>query len=164
MQKVKPMRKSRIKILHTDNEILIKKKLSVASIILHIVVIVFCLAVPFFHTNSLSDPWFWVAYLLGCALANISASVSDLLGKIVLHIDTKEICIYNLCKEKYSFDEIKDIKIIYDSSDLEGWSFDDCKLVIVLEDGHKAELYTNSKEQSEEIKECIEKCRKDRSL
>jgi hypothetical protein len=150
------MRKSQIKIFQIENKIVIKKKLSVLSIVIHILVIIACLAVPFFHTDSWNDPLFWVFYLLGCTFINFASSISDFLGKIVLHIDTKEICIYNLCKEKYNFDEIKEIKSVCDTTDPEG-NFDDCKLVIIMNDGHKAELYTNSQQQNEELKEYIGK-------
>ena len=157
------MKKSQIKILHKDNKIVIKKKLSIFGLVVHTAVIAFSIAIAFSSTDLWDDPLFWICYVIGVYLINFPLLVSTMLGKIVLCPNTKEICIYNLRKEKYTFDEITDIKIIYDSSDPEGGNLDDCKLVIVLKDGHKAELYTSSKEQSEEIKEYIENCRKDTS-
>ena len=157
------MKKSQIKILHTDNKIVIKKNLTVVDLVAHTVTIAISIAIPFISTDWWDEPWFWICYVIGAFFFNFSLLASTTLGKIVLCPNTKEICIYNLCKEKYTFDEITDIKIIYDSSDPEGGNLDDCKLVILLEDGHKAELYTSSKVQSEEIKEYIENCRKDTS-
>ena len=104
---------------------------------------------PYFFDGLRNVAAFWVVYAI-CMLTNISLFLSVFLGKITVDPGNREMCIYNLCKETYRFDEIQEIKPYFDPGDSEG-GMDTHKVIFIFKSGHKSELRTASSQQTAEI-------------
>ena len=104
---------------------------------------------PIFFDGLRNVAAFWAVYAI-CMLTNISLFLSVSFGKITVDPGNREMCIYNLCKETYRFDEIQEIKPYFDPGDSEG-GMDTHKVIFVFKSGPKSELRTASSQQTAEI-------------
>ena len=85
-----------------------------------------------------------------CMLTNITTFTSVFFGKIVIDSSSKEISIYYLRRDTYRFDDIKELKAIYQSGDGDG-GMDTHKVLFIFTNGRKIELRTASQVQTEEL-------------
>ena len=94
-------------------------------------------------------PLFWVVYAF-CMLTNIATFTSTFFGKVVVDSKKRKINIYNLCRETYRFDELKELNSFFQEGDSDG-GMDTYKVLFIFTNGHKSELQTTSKEQTQEL-------------
>ena len=64
--------------------------------------------------------------------------------------EKREINIYNLCRETYRFDELKELKSFFQEGDSDG-GMDTHKVLFIFTNGHKSEIQATSKEQTQEL-------------
>lgn len=83
-------------------------------------------------------------------LTNIATFTSTFFGKVVVDSKKREINIYNLCRETYRFDELKELNSFFREGDSDG-GMDTYKVLFIFTNGHKSELQTTSKEQTQEL-------------
>ena len=143
------MAKSALTVIHEENKITIKKKADAAQCIIFATVFVAGILLPIFFDGLRNVAAFWAVYAI-CMLTNISLFLSVSFGKITVDPGNREMCIYNLCKETYRFDEIQEIKPYFDPGDSEG-GMDTHKVIFVFKSGPKSELRTASSQQTAEI-------------
>lgn len=143
------MAKAAITIVQDKGKITISKKVDVVHCIIFATVFVAGILLPIFFNGFRNVAAFWVVYAI-CMLTNISLFLSVFFGKITVDSGNREMCIYNLCKETYRFDEIQEIKPYFDPGDSEG-GMDTHKVIFVFKSGHKSELRTASSQQTAEI-------------
>ena len=151
--KGKFMRKSKLNVIRSDNKITIKKKPDASNCVIFATIFLAGILLPIFFEKLRDMPLFWVVYIV-CMLTNIATFSSVFLGKIVVDSDKREINIYNLCRETYRFDELKELKSFFDAGDSDG-GMDTHKVLFIFTNGHKSELQTTSKEQTREIIEVL---------
>ena len=143
------MKKSRLNIVQNENTTIIKKKPNIWDCIIFAMIFIAGILLPILYDGLRSLELFWVAYVL-CMLMNIATFASLFFGKIVLDSDKRELYIYNLCRETYRFDEVKEIKSFFEEGDADG-GMDTHKVLFVFTNGHKSELRTSCQEQTEEL-------------
>ena len=143
------MRKSNLNIIRNDNKITIKKKPEVAHCVIFAMVFLAGILLPIIWEELRDIPLFWVVYAF-CMLTNISKFILVFFGKIVVDSDKREINIYNLCREIYRFDELKELKSFFEEGDSDG-GMDTHKVLFVFTNGYKSEIQTTSKEQTQEL-------------
>lgn len=147
------MNKSQLKILHNDNTIVIRKKMEVVTSVIYALIFIAGVLLPILFPNLRSLPIFWAVWGV-CMLGSIVSFFLLLLGKIVVDTKHQTISIYNWCRETYRWDEVKEVRSVFEAGDSDGGP-DQHKLVIQMADGYKAELHTNNKEQTEELAELL---------
>lgn len=143
------MAKAAITIVQDKGKITISKKVDVVHCIIFATVFVAGILLAIFFDGFRNVAAFWVVYAI-CMLTNISLFLSVFFGKITVDSGNRKMCIYNLCKETYRFDEIQEIKPYSDPGDSEG-GMDTHKVIFVFKSGHKSELRTTSSQQTAEI-------------
>ena len=147
------MKKSRLNIVQKNNIITIKKRADGGQCGIFIFVLLGCVLLPILFDWSKNKELFWAIWAI-CAMTNIAVFISIFCGKIVIDLGKKEISIYNLCKETYRFDEIKEVKCFYKEGDPDGGR-DISKVMILLANGRRSEFETASKVQTEELSEYL---------
>lgn len=143
------MRKSNLNIIRNDNKITIKKKPEVAHCVIFAMVFLAGILLPIIFEEIRDIPLFWGVYAI-CMLTNIATFTSTFFGKVVVDSEKREINIYNLCRETYRFDELKELKSFFEEGDSDG-GIDTHKVLFIFTNGHKSELRTTSKEQTKEL-------------
>lgn len=143
------MRKSKLNIIQGENKITIRKKPDIYSLGFFTMIFLAGILLPIIFEKLRDIPLFWVVDVF-CMLTNIATFTSIFFGKVVVDSDKREINIYNLCKETYSFNELKELKSYFEVGDSDG-GIDTHKVVFVFANGHKSELQTASKEQTQEL-------------
>ncbi len=147
------MRKSNLNIVRNENIMTIKKKPDIFNCVVFTMVFLAGILLPIIFGKLRDIPLFWVVYTF-CMLTNIATFTSTFFGKVVVDSDKREINIYNLCKETYSFDELKELKSFFEAGDSDG-GMDTHKVLFIFTNGHKSELQTTSKEQTQELIEIL---------
>lgn len=147
------MRKSKLNIIRSENKITIKKKPDASNCVLFIVVFLAGILFPIFFKKLRDMPLFCGIYIF-CMLTNIAAFISIFLGKVVVDTDKREINIYNLCRETYRFDELKELKSFFEAGDSDG-GMDTHKVLFIFTNRRQSELQTTSKEQTQELIEML---------
>ena len=143
------MRKSRLNIIRNEGKITIKKKPNVSNCVIFSVVFLAGILLPVMFEELRDIPLFWVVYAF-CMLTNIATFTSTFFGKVVVDSKKREINIYNLCRETYRFDELKELNSFFREGDSDG-GMDTHKVLFIFANGHKSELQTTSKEQTQEL-------------
>ena len=143
------MRKSKLNIIRNENEITIKKKPDVSNCVVFAMVFLAGILLPVMFEEFRDIPLFWVVYAF-CMLTNIVTFISTFFGKVVVDSGKREINIYNLCRETYRFDELKELKSFFQEGDSDG-GMDTHKVLFIFTNGHKSEIQTTSKEQTQEL-------------
>ena len=143
------MRKSRLNIIRNEGKITIKKKPDVSNCVIFSVVFLAGILLPVMFEELRDIPLFWVVYAF-CMLTNIVTFISTFFGKVVVDSKKREINIYNLCRETYRFDELKELNSFFREGDSDG-GMDTYKVLFIFTNGHKSELQTTSKEQTQEL-------------
>ena len=147
------MRKSNLNITYNDNKIIIKKKPEVAHCVIFVKIFLAGILLPIIWEELRDIELFWVFYVF-CMLTNIATFTSVFFGKIEVDSDKREIKIYNLCRETYRFDELKELKSFFEEGDSDG-GMDIHKVFFIFTNGHKSEIQTTSKEQTQELIEVL---------
>ena len=147
------MRKSRLNIIRNEDKITIKKKPDVSNCVIFSVVFLAGILLPVMFEELRDIPLFWVVYAF-CMLTNIATFTSTFFGKVVVDSKKREINIYNLCRETYRFDELKELKSFFKGGDSDG-GMDTHKVLFVFTNGHKSKIQTTSKEQTQELIEVL---------
>lgn len=147
------MKKSKLNIVRSENKITIKKRVDVSNCVLFTGIFLSGVLLPIIFEKLRDIEFFWVIYAI-CMLMNIAHFTSIFFGKIVVDSDKREISIYNLCRETHRFDDVKELKSFFEQGDSEG-GMDIHKVLLILTNGHKAELRTTSKEQTQELIETL---------
>lgn len=147
------MRKSNLNIIRNDNKITIKKKPEVAHCVIFAMIFLAGILLPIIWEELRDIELFWVVYAF-CMLTNIATFASVFFGKIVVDSDKREINIYNLCRKTYRFDDVKELKSFFEEGDSDG-GMDTHKVLFIFTNGHKSELRTISKEQTQELIEIL---------
>ena len=147
------MRKSNLNITYNDNKIIIKKKPEVAHCVIFVMIFLAGILLPIIWEELRDIELFWVVYAF-CMLTNIATFTSTFFGKVVVDSEKREINIYNLCRETYRFDELKELKSFFEEGDSDG-GMDIHKVLFVFTNGHKSEIQTTSKEQTQELIEVL---------
>ena len=143
------MKKSKLSIVQNENKITIKKKLDVFNCAIFVVIFLAGTLFPIFFGELRELPLFWVIYVF-CMIANIAKFISTFFGKVVVDSKKKAINIYNLFKETYHFDELKKLESFFQEGDSDG-GMDIHKVLFIFTNGNKSEIYTTSKEQTQEL-------------
>ena len=143
------MKKSKLNIIQNENKITIKKKTDVSNCVIFAGVFLAGILLPIVFEEIRDIPLFWGAYAI-CMLTNIATFTSTFFGKVVVDSEKREINIYNLCRETYRFDELKELKSFFQEGDSDG-GMDTHKVVFIFTNGHKSEIQTTSKEQTQEL-------------
>ena len=143
------MRKSRLNIIRNEGKITIKKRPDVSNCVIFSVVFLAGILLPVMFEELRDIPLFWVVYAF-CMLTNIATFTSTFFGKVVVDSKKREINIYNLCRETYRFDELKELNSFFREGDSDG-GMDTYKVSFIFTNGHKSELQTTSKEQTQEL-------------
>ena len=143
------MKKSKLNIIQNENEITIKKRVDASNCLIFSMIFLAVILLPILFEKLRVIPLFWVFYTL-CMLTNITTFTSVFFGKVVVNSDKREIRIYNLCREVYHFDELKELKSFFQEGDSEG-GMDTHKVLFIFTNGHKSEIRTTSKEQTQEL-------------
>ena len=143
------MRKSRLNIIRNEGKITIKKKPDVSNCVIFSVVFLAGILLPVMFEELRDIPLFWVVYAF-CMLTNIATFTSTFFGKVVVDSKKRKINIYNLCRETYRFDELKELNSYFREGDSDG-GMDTYKVLFIFTNGHKSELQTTSKEQIQEL-------------
>ena len=147
------MRKSKLNIIRNENKITIKKKPDVSNCVIFAGVFLAGVLLPIIFEEIRDIPLFWGVYAI-CMLTNIATFTSVFFGKVVVDSDKREINIYNLCRETYRFDELKELKSFFQEGDSDG-GMDTHKVLFVFTNGYKSEIQTTSREQTQELIEVI---------
>ena len=143
------MRKSKLNIIRIENKITIKKKPDVSNCVVFSMVFLAGILLPVMFEEFRDIPLFWVVYAF-CMLTNIVTFISTFFGKVVVDSGKREINIYNLCRKTYRFDELKELKGFFQEGDSDG-GMDIHKVLFIFINGHKSEIQTTSKEQTQEL-------------
>ena len=143
------MRKSRLNIIRNEGRITIKKKPDVSNCVIFSVVFLAGILLPVMFEELRDIPLFWVVYTF-CMLTNIVIFTSVFFGKVVVDSKKREISIYNLWRKAYRFDELKELNSFFQEGDSDG-GMDTYKVLFIFTNGHKSELQTTSKEQTQEL-------------
>ena len=143
------MRKSKLNVIRSENEITIKKRADVSNCVIFTMIFLAGVLLPIFFEKLRDIPLFWVFYAF-CMLTNIAKLASVFFGTVVVDSDKREINIYNLCRETYRFDELKELKSFFEAGDSDG-GMDTHKVLFIFTNGHKSEIQTTSKEQTQEL-------------
>ena len=143
------MRKSRLNIIRNEGKITIKKKPDVSNCVIFSVVFLAGILLPVMFEELRDIPLFWVVYAF-CMLTNIATFTSTFFGKVVVDSKKRKINIYNLCRETHRFDELKELNSYFREGDSDG-GMDTYKVLFIFTNGHKSELQTTSKEQTQEL-------------
>ena len=143
------MKKSKLSIIQNENKITIKKKPDVSNFVIFAGVFLAGILLPIIFEEMRDIPLFWVFYAI-CMLTNIAAFKSTFFGKVVVDSEKREINIYNLCRETYRFDELKELKSFFQEGDSDG-GMDTHKVLFIFTNGRKSEIQTTSKEQTQEL-------------
>lgn len=146
------MKRSNLKIIRNGNKITIKKKPDVAHSVIFAAIFLAGILFPIIFKELKKIELFFVVYGL-CMLMNIATFASVFFGKVVLDSDKREINIYNLCRETYSFDDIKELKSFFEKGDSDG-GMDTHKVLFIFTNG-RSELQTTSKDQTQELIEIL---------
>ncbi|MBO7304929.1 MAG: hypothetical protein J6V09_06875 [Clostridia bacterium] len=147
------MRKSKLNIIRNENKITIKKKPDIFNCVIFTMVFLAGILLPIIWEELRDIELFWVVYAF-FMLTNIATFTSVFFGKVVVDSDKREINIYNLCRETYRFDELKELKSFFEEGDSDG-GMDTHKVLFVFTNGHKSEIQTTSKEQTQELIEVL---------
>ena len=139
-----------VKIRQEGNKTILRKKLSIGHYVLYIAILFAHIAVVIFFPQVIHEPMI-IGFLIVCFILNFVTFISELLGKIILNMETKEICVYNPFPHNRKFDEVDKITTFYDNSDPEG--SDICKLLIKFKDGKEISWRTTADEQSKQLEE-----------
>ena len=142
------MKKSKLNIIQNENKITIKKKPDVLNCVIFAGVFLAGILLPIIFEEMRNIPLFWVVYAF-FMLANIAKFTSTFFGKVVVDSEKREINIYNLCRETYRFDELKELKSFFQEGSDGG--MDTHKVLFIFTNGHKSEIQTISKEQTQEL-------------
>ena len=145
--------KSSLNIIRDENQITIKKKPDVSNCIIFAGIFLSGILLPILFEKLRDIPLFWVVYAF-CMLTNIATFASIFFGKIVVDADKREINIYNLCRETFRFDELKEIKSFFEEGDSDG-GMDTHKVLFIFTSGYKTDIQTTSKEQTQELIELL---------
>ena len=143
------MRKSKLIIVQNESKITIKKKPDVSNCVIFAGVFLAGILFPIIFEEMRDIPLFWVFYAI-CMLTNIATFASVFFGKVVVDSKKREINIYNLCRETHRFDELKELKSFFQEGDSDG-GMDTHKVLFIFTNGHKSEIQTASKEQTQEL-------------
>jgi len=143
------MRKSKLDIIQSENKITIKKKPDIFNCVIFAGVFLAGILLPIIFGELRDVSLFWVFYAF-CMLTNIVNFTSVFFGKVVVDSGKREINIYNLCRETYRFDELKELKSFFQEGDSDG-GMDTHKVLFIFTNGHKNEIQTTSKEQTQEL-------------
>ena len=143
------MKKSKLNIIQNENKITIKKKPDVSNCVIFAGVFLAGILLPIIFEEIRDIPLFWGVYAI-CMLTNIATFTSTFFGKVVVDSEKREINIYNLCRETHSFDELKELKNFFQEGDSDG-GMDTHKVLFIFTNGHKSEIQTTSKEQTQEL-------------
>jgi len=143
------MRKSKLIIVQNESKITIKKKPDVSNCVIFAGVFLAGILFPIIFEEMRDIPLFWVFYAI-CMLTNIATFASVFFGKVVVDSKKREINIYNLCRETHRFDELKELKSFFQEGDSDG-GMDTHKVLFIFTNGHKSEIQTTSKEQTQEL-------------
>lgn len=148
------MKKGRLHVIQSENKIIIKKVPTLADLFVFVTVFLagslFLIVFGRFVTKAL----LWVGYIVW-TIVNVVLFSPAFLGMVVVDSDKKEISIYYLNRETYRFDEIKELKSVFqEAGDYES-GMDSYKVLFVFENGRESELQTASKEQTEELIELL---------
>ncbi|MBQ8344027.1 MAG: hypothetical protein IJY41_02440 [Clostridia bacterium] len=143
------MRKSKLIIVQNENKITIKKKPDVSNCVIFTGIFLAGILLPIIFEEMRDIPLFWGLYAI-CMLTNIATFTSTFFGKVVVDSEKREINIYNLCRETYRFDELKELKSFFQEGDSDG-GMDTHKVLFIFTNGHKSEIQTTSKEQTQEL-------------
>ena len=147
------MRKSNLNIIQSGNKITVKKKPDISNCVIFTMIFLAGILLPVIWEELRDIPLFWVFYAF-CMLTNIAKFMLVFFGKVVVDSDKREIYIYNLCRETYRFDELKELKSFFEEGDPDG-GMDTHKVLFVFTKGHKSEIQTTSKEQTQELIEVL---------
>ncbi|MBQ7365090.1 MAG: hypothetical protein IJW46_05790 [Clostridia bacterium] len=147
------MQKSNLIITRHDNKITIKKKPEVAHCVIFTMVFLAGIFLPIVLDELRDVELFWVVYAF-CMLTNIATFTSVFFGKIVVDSDKRELNIYNLCRETYPFEDVKELKSFFKEGDSDG-GMDTHKVLFIFTNGHQSELQTTSQEQTQELMELL---------
>ena len=143
------MRKSKLIIVQNENKITIKKKPDVSNCVIFTGIFLAGILLPIIFEEIRDIPLFWGVYAV-CMLTNIAVFTSTFFGKVVVDLEKREISIYNLCRETYRFDELKELKSFFKEGDSDG-GMDTHKVLFIFTNGHKSEIQTTGKEQTQEL-------------
>ncbi|MBR7160593.1 MAG: hypothetical protein IKD20_06115 [Clostridia bacterium] len=143
------MRKSKLIIVQNENKITIKKKPDVSNCVIFTGIFLAGILLPILFEEIRDIPLFWGGYAI-CMLTNIAIFTSTFFGKVVVDLEKREISIYNLCRETYRFDELKELKSFFKEGDSDG-GMDTHKVLFIFTNGHKSEIQTTGKEQTQEL-------------
>ena len=147
------MRKSKLNVIRNENKITIKKKPDVSNCVIFATVFLAGILLPIIFEKIRDNPLFWVVYAI-CMLTNIATFISTFFGKVVVDSEKREINVYNLCRETYRFDELKELKSFFREGDSDG-GMDTHKVLFVFTNGYKSEIQTTSKEQTQELMDVL---------
>lgn len=143
------MKKSKLNIIQNENKISIKKKLDIFNCVIFAGIFLAGILLPIIFEKLRDIPLFWIFYAI-CMLTNIARFTSTFFGKVVVDSEKREISIYNLCRETYRFDELKELRSFFQEGDSDG-GMDIHKVLFIFTNGHKSEIQTTSKEQTQEL-------------
>ena len=143
------MKKSRLNIIQSENKAVIKKKPDIEQCVIFAAVFLVGVLFPVIFERARDIPLFWGLYAI-CMLINIAIFTSIFFGKVVVDSEKREINIYNLCRETYRFDELKELKSFFQEGDSDG-GMDTHKVLFIFTNGHKSEIQTAGKEQTQEL-------------
>lgn len=143
------MRKSKLYVVRSDNTITIKKKPDASHCVIFALTFLAEILLPVIFEKFRDVPLFWVVYAF-CMVTNIVNFISVFFGKVVVDADKRAIYVCNLRRETFRFDELKELQNFFEAGDAEG-GMDTHKVVFVFKSGHKSELQTTSKEQTQEL-------------
>lgn len=143
------MRKSKLYVVRSENTITIKKKPDASNCVIFALTFLAGILLPVIFEKFRDVPLFWVVYAF-CMVTNIVNFISVFFGKVVVDADKRAIYVCNLRRETFRFDELKELQNFFEAGDAEG-GMDTHKVVFVFKSGHKSELKTTSKEQTQEL-------------
>ena len=149
------MKKSELKITKEENRVTIKKKVDILYCAVYVLVYIVVLALIVLFVEKEKYAFFAALIVFGI-LVNGSYLLLLFAGKIVVDLDKREIHIYNMNRESYGFDEIKELQSFFREGDSDGGE-DVNKLYFVFNNGHRVEFRTAGKNQTKELKAVLMK-------
>ena len=143
------MGKSELKITGSHNQITIRKKIGFAQYIIFTFFFIVGIAFSITYQPASHREFSRVAGAI-CIVLNIIWFISLFLRKIVVDSEKKEVRIYDLNRNIYRFDEVRELKSFFEEGDADG-GMDKCKVLFILEHGLNIDFDTESETQSEEL-------------
>jgi|GEM_PF-3073469 len=136
------MTKSKLNVSQNGNVTTIKKKPDASSCIIFALVILAGILLPVLYGELRGSFLFWIV-LTACMLTNAAWFLSVFFSKIIVDADKRELNICNLCRETYSFDEVKTIKSCFQEG-VDG-GMDTHKILFAFKNGQKTSCKQRAK-------------------